>query len=107
MSRRRDKQRFSGPGGVPTGAVPADQSQQVPNNSYDPPPIWYIDKPFVCVDCGCEEIWTAEQQKWYYEVAKGSLFATAKRCRECRNRIRDERTEQRRRSEAGKKPKPE
>ena len=105
MTRRRDKRRFSDPNQMPSGAVPADNSQQVPNNSYDSPPKWYVDKPFVCLDCGSEEVWTAEQQKWYYEVAKGTLYATAKCCRECRNRLRDAKVEQRERSEAGKKPK--
>ncbi|MFN3192838.1 MAG: zinc-ribbon domain-containing protein [Aureliella sp.] len=87
---------------MPTGAIPADLSQQVSINSYDPPPNWYVDKPFVCVDCGSEEIWTAQQQKWYYETAKGSLYATATRCRQCRSHQRDTRDEQRRRSEAGR-----
>lgn len=71
---------------IPRGAVPADRSQQVPNNSYSPPPSFYVDKEFVCVDCGREEIWSAQQQKWYYEVAKGSLYATAVRCRGCRRK---------------------
>jgi hypothetical protein len=85
VTRKRDKKRDpSKPPGMPEGAVAADQSKQVPNNSYSPPPVWYVDMPFVCVDCGSEELWTAEQQKWYYEEAKGSLYATAKRCRECR-----------------------
>ncbi|MCA9162262.1 MAG: zinc-ribbon domain containing protein [Planctomycetales bacterium] len=32
------------------------------------------------------QVWSAQQQKWYYEVAKGSLYATAIRCRECRQK---------------------
>ena len=71
---------------IPPGAVLADKSQQVPNNSYDPPPAYYVDKEFICRDCGRHEIWTGEQQKWYYEVAKGSLYATAIRCRDCRQK---------------------
>ena len=59
MTRRRDKKRFEKHIGLPTGAVAADLSQQVPNGSYDPPPLWYVDKDFVCVECGEEEIWTA------------------------------------------------
>jgi hypothetical protein len=69
---------------IPQGAVTADPSQQVPNNSYSPPPLFYVDKDFDCVDCGRNETWTARQQKWYYEVAKGSLYATAVRCAACR-----------------------
>lgn len=74
---------------IPRDAVIADLSRQVPNNSYDSPPTYYVDKPFTCVDCGKEEVWTAEQQKWYYEQAKGSLYATAVRCRPCRKRHRE------------------
>lgn len=69
---------------VPPEAVLADLSAQVPNNSYSPPPRYYVDREFTCVDCGREEVGTAEQQKWYYEVAKGSLYAIAIRCRDCR-----------------------
>ncbi|MFO0942672.1 MAG: zinc-ribbon domain containing protein [Pirellulales bacterium] len=104
MTRRRGKRKFSNPNQMPSGAMPADASLQVPNNSYHPPPRWYVDKPFTCAKCGSEEVWTAEQQKWYYEVAKGTLFATAKHCRKCRNRIREVNDEQRRKSESGKKP---
>ena len=71
---------------IPRAAILADPSQQVPNNSYSPPPLFYVDKEFVCVDCGRQEEWTAQQQKWYYEVAKGSLYATAVRCRDCRRK---------------------
>lgn len=72
----------------PPGAVAADRSQQVPWNSYGPAPEYYVDKPFTCVDCGAEQVWTAAQQKWYYEVAKGPLYATAIRCRTCRQKRR-------------------
>ena len=77
---KRDATKFA----LPEGAVIADLSQQVPNNSYGAPVLFYIDKPFTCIDCGKNEIWTAQQQQWYYEVAKGSLYATAVRCRSCR-----------------------
>jgi hypothetical protein len=70
---------------LPKGAVAADPSQQDPNHR---PWQYYIDRPFKCVDCGSEEVWTAEQQKWYYEVAKGSTYAEPKRCRECRQKHR-------------------
>ncbi len=71
---------------LPRGAVPADHSQQVPNNSYSPPPDFYVDIEFVCKDCEAQGVWTGKQQKWYYEVAKGSLFCTAVRCHDCRQK---------------------
>lgn len=69
---------------MPEGAVMADTSKQVANNSDSAPVLHYVDKPFKCIDCDKEQVWTASQQKWYYEVAKGSLYATAIRCRACR-----------------------
>ena len=44
----------------------------------------YVDRPFRCRDCGSQEVWTAAQQKWWYETAHGSLYTTAVRCRACR-----------------------
>ena len=56
----------------------------------------YLDKTFTCVDCGLEQVWTATQQKWWYEVAKGDVFTTATRCRACRRRERTRKAEARR-----------
>ena len=61
----------------------ADLAKQAPNNSYSPP-TEYRDTEFTCVDCGKEEVWTAKQQQWWYEVVKGSINAGAIRCRDCR-----------------------
>ncbi|APW58922.1 hypothetical protein BSF38_00334 [Paludisphaera borealis] len=49
---------------------------------------YYLDVPFNCASCGSEEVWTASQQKWWYEVAKGSLYSGAKLCRTCRRDAR-------------------
>ena len=51
---------------------------------------------FCCHGCGKEEIWTATQQKWWYEVAKGYVYSNAKFCRPCRKRERARREEARR-----------
>ena len=67
----------------PSGRIPANLSEQAPNNSYDPL-LFYEDREFACVDCGKREVWTAEQQKWWFEVAKGSIYSGAIRCRDCR-----------------------
>lgn len=68
--------------------IVADASKQAPNNSYSGRPF-YQDLLFVCEDCGKQEVWTARQQQWWYEVAKGSIYSTAKRCRACRKRRRE------------------
>jgi len=68
--------------------IPANQAEQVPNNSYDPP-RYYEDLPFKCQECGADEVWTAEQQQWWYEVAKGPIYSRAVRCRACREKHRN------------------
>jgi len=83
MSRRQSERNVEHRA-MPAGAVMADPSKQVPNNSYGAPLLFHVDQPFTCIDCGKSEIWTAHQQKWYYEVAKGSGYPTAVRCRDCR-----------------------
>ena len=71
-----------------------------PNNSYGAPDFvyrgYYVDRPFRCVDCGKEEVWTGTQQKWWYEVAKGFVYTTAVRCRLCRRKKREQSDESRR-----------
>ena len=84
-----DEGRFANGVVLPHGAVAADLSEQAPNGSYSPP-LYYVDQSFTCVDCGAEEVWTAERQKWYYEVAKGSIYARAIRCRPCRHKVQAE-----------------
>ena len=64
-----------------------------PTNSYSTPDFvergYYIDRPFRCKDCGKAEVWTATQQKWWYESAKGDVWTVAIRCRPCRRRERE------------------
>jgi hypothetical protein len=79
----------------PPKRIPADLSQQAPNNSYGPP-LFYEDVTFTCRDCGSVEVWTAEAQKHYYEVLKGPIYGSAVRCRPCRQKRRARIEEQRR-----------
>jgi Probable zinc-ribbon domain len=82
------------------GGLIVDPTALAQNNSYSEPEFmklgYYLDKPFNCAACKSQEVWTAAQQKWWYEVAKGSLFATAKFCRTCRNQEKHRRAEARR-----------
>jgi Probable zinc-ribbon domain len=82
------------------GGAIVDPTALAPNNSYDVPDFvtrrYYLDKPFICEGCGRQEVWTAVQQKWWYEEAKGSVFATAKFCRPCRRQEQARRAEARR-----------
>jgi len=70
-----------------------------PTGSYDTPDFvkreFYVDQPFRCKDWGAEGIWTATQQKWWYETAKGDVWTTAVRCRPCRRRERERKAQAR------------
>jgi Probable zinc-ribbon domain len=83
------------------GAVLSDATRLAPNNSYGVWPKLYLDRPFVCCGCGSHELWTAKQQKWWYEIAQGSIYSNAVRCRPCRIAVRDRVDEARRVSLAG------
>lgn len=61
----------------PIGAIQADHEQLEHIDTYGFLPNFYVDKRFVCRDCGAREIWIARQQKWWYEVAKGHIDSTA------------------------------
>ena len=85
---------------LPTGSAPVNAALLAPNNSYGFPEFvhrgYYLDLPFSCQGCGKEEVWTATQQKWWYEVAKGFAYSTAKLCRACRRQARARSDESRR-----------
>lgn len=83
----------------PIYSVVADHSELLHNNTYGPLPNFYVDIAFTCRDCGSEEIWTAKQQKWWYEIAKGHIDSTAIRCRSCRNKIKAEKEQQKKHME--------
>ena len=78
----------------PTGAVMADQQELLHNNTYSPLPRFYVDQVVVCRSCATEEVWAAEQQKWWYEVAKGNINSDAVHCRACREKTKQEKKKQ-------------
>lgn len=91
---------------LPDGAVKADQFELAHNNTYGSLPKFYMDVPFNCVDCGTPDFWTAKSQKWFYEIAKGSIFATASHCGACRKKRRDAKKAQKEHMDAIAKKKP-
>lgn len=76
----------------PCGREPVDRQRLAPCNSYGEPEFarrgYYVDLPFTCRDCASQEVWTAAQQKWWYEEAKGYVDSTAVRCLACRRQRR-------------------
>jgi len=89
----------------PGPIVPVDLSKLALNNSCGLSEFawrgYYVDQPFTCRDCGAACVWTAEQQRWWYETIGGSQEAIAKRCRPCRQRERQRKELARQVSQAG------
>ena len=89
LQRRRDERVAA----LKAGAVEVNAANLAPSGSYSTPDFvvrgWYEPVPFTCEGCGVEEVWTPHQQKWWYEVARGGVFTTARLCRSCRRRERD------------------
>ena len=84
----------------PSRFISVNVAALAPNNSYGAPDFvrrgYYVDRPFLCVDCNKEEVWMGLQQKWWYEIAKGFVYSTAIRCRLCRRKERARREAARR-----------
>ncbi len=110
--KRAEKNRainvLENPSEMPTNSIVSNYAKLAHNNTYDPLPYFYIDKPFVCLDCGSDELWAANQQKWWYEIIKGHIDSTAIRCLSCRKAIRTTKEEQKKHMKemANKKPHP-
>lgn len=85
--------------------LPVDPDKLNMGNSYASPPEYYYDQEFDCSDCGVHQVWTAKQQKWWYEQAGGYFFATAIRCRACRKKEHDRKAQAR--NQAGHSDKPD
>jgi hypothetical protein len=84
-----DKGLIHSPADIPLDAIPAALDLQLPCNTYCPK-IFYRDDPFLCKDCGKPQIWTAMQQRWWYEQCKGNINSMALYCRECRKKRREQ-----------------
>ena len=100
VSRRKQRQSHRRFKPSAPGVVRVNVAALAPYNSYGVPRFvergYYEDVPFTCAACGTPQLWTAWQQKWWYEVAKGYVDSTAKLCRPCRRREQSRRAEARR-----------
>ncbi|QDT54701.1 hypothetical protein Pan44_27360 [Caulifigura coniformis] len=74
-------------------AVLVKREALAPSNSYGEPDFvtrgYYVDQTFQCPRCEVVETWRATQQKWWYEVAKGSVYSSARYCTACRRKRRE------------------
>ncbi len=73
---------------VPCGAILVNREKVTSRSVVPAIPLWYEDVFFACKDCGNQERWTARQQQWWYEVARGEIETTAIRCKSCRQKKR-------------------
>ena len=96
ISKAMSVEPWGQPDRVPAGAIPADQAKLLHDRTLGPRPRFYADKRFTCVECGMEEVWTAADQKWWYEEAKGKIATRANRCSACRRNSRLRRSQERR-----------
>lgn len=91
--RERAEQRERARRGAGAGTATVNPELLTRNPSWGQPHFmergYYRDEPFRCVDCGIEQVWTATQQKWWYEVAKGGVWTRGRRCRSCRRKERE------------------
>jgi hypothetical protein len=94
----------------PAGTAPCQPELLAPYNSYGTPRFvergYYEDTPFICRDCGTQELWKATQQKWWYEVVKGNVESRAIRCRPCRRKEQERKAEARRQQLEGMASRP-
>jgi hypothetical protein len=87
---------------IPANAIPAAVELHLPQCVFcHVPKIFYEDMAFACRDCGKEQVWTAWQQRWWYEVCHGNLSSTAVYCRECRKKRREQKEHRRLATRAG------
>lgn len=49
-------------------------------------PPYYRDIEFACQDCGKAAVWRAQDQRHWYEVLGGSMYAEPRRCADCRRK---------------------
>ncbi len=82
--------------GLRAGSIIRVDKSKVFSNSVLPTiPEYYHDKWFTCKDCGEEDLWTAKQQRQWYEEQGGEIEAIAIRCKPCRQKEKLRKTEAR------------
>ena len=67
---------------IPSDAIPADPDMQNHSGGYSIK-YYYQDIHYKCAGCGKEGVWTAEQQKKYFEKQKGNIYNQPKWCHDC------------------------
>lgn len=74
---------------LPRGAVAGDVEKQV-FCEYYVPKYFYVDETRRCFQCGNEFIFSAREQKYWYETRKFNFHSVPIRCASCRRQRRSE-----------------
>ena len=75
---------------LPAGAVRGDISQQVFCSICHVPRYFYVDEQRGCIQCGKTFVFSAKEQKFWYERLKFNFHVQAVRCLTCRRKKRSE-----------------
>jgi hypothetical protein len=67
---------------IPLGSLAANPDEQNHGGGYAAK-FYYKDILYVCAGCGKNEVWTAKQQKRYFESQKGNIYNEPKWCHDC------------------------
>ncbi len=67
---------------IPERALAANPDTQNHQGGYSAK-FYYQDIHYTCVGCGNAEVWTAQQQKRYFEIQKGNIYNRPKWCYKC------------------------
>ena len=76
---------------IPAAAVRGDLSKQEFCSMHHVPRYFYVDEDKVCTQCGEPFVFTAGEQKFWFETLRFHFSSTAVRCRRCRRQRRTER----------------
>jgi hypothetical protein len=69
---------------IPKNALAANPEAQ--NHSGYSAKFYYRDMHYTCAGCGRPGVWTAQQQKKYFEVQKGNIYNEPKWCHKCHSK---------------------
>jgi hypothetical protein len=79
---------------VPDNALAANPDAQNHYGGYSAK-FYYQDIHYTCAGCRKPEVWTAQQQKHYFEAQKGNIYNEAKWCYKCHSkRMKDKGTKE-------------
>ena len=70
---------------IPQRALAADPDLQNHQGGYSVK-FYYQDIHYTCAGCGKPEVWTAQQQKRYFEAQKGNIYNRPKWCYRCHSK---------------------